>query len=221
MGATGQQLVERSLRRLGNHSISVYGQLLVDCTNEALIDLASGRDFQDFRDYQKTATYNVPAGTGGRQSISLTNWASDIWTPVHWHDETNDRPLTVANRGVREIYSDTSSSPSTEVNRYALWGNNLLIVPALSGVTEVVLLYISTTAQLSITGSTVSGSSLLPVEFDEGVILGACARASLTINPGLEPIFTKRLDRWGRHRFSPAEADLFNQQLTFGPKVER
>lgn len=217
---TGQDLVEQILRKMGNLSITTFGIYAVEAFNDAVQDIATGNFVFDFPSLEKTSSFFLPTGASSPQVTALTNWANDIWIPLHWHDLTNDLPIFVANEAVPDLDLD-SAGDSTQINRYYLWGEDLLTVPAVSVTTQVQLRYISLASSISFNPTTevVTGSSPFDRPWDEGIKLATCSRLALIVNPGMENFYQAQLSRWAQRRITQKSGALFGRQHTIWPQT--
>lgn len=215
MADTAQSIVETVLRNLGNLSISVFGQHATDMVNAAYLERAQGRSYRDFRELQATTSFSVLTTSGtiaeGTQSLPFSGWAADIWVPVSWRDRTNNRKLQPASINDFDDIEDIAAAAN--INQYAIWGNNLVITPAVSVTTVIGLRYITAATKFvfSATTATVTGTSVLPAAEDVGVMLRATERFATIVNPALVSVWAAQFKGWRDSRISPVDQEILEE----------
>ena len=207
MSDTPANIVNTVLFNLGNLDNRVFGEAATGFVNDALLELGSSLDFSDYRAYQKTATYSVAAGSGSSQTVALTNWATDIWSPSYVHNLTDDLEMRVYH--VKELDRITGAAVSLPTG-VAFWEGNMVIAPAFSSTKNIQIRYFSTQSRFGWDANsfTATGSNPLPNELDEGLKLGGTYRLAMIVNPALHSMWKKRFDDWVRSRVSQVEADI-------------
>jgi len=215
MTMTAQTIVDTVLRNLGNLDIAVFGQHATDMVNAAYLERAQGRSYRDFRELQATQTASILTTTGtieeGTQTVPFTLWADDIWIPISWRDMDNNERLWPTSIQNLDDIEDLSSAASTD--QYALWGNSLVISPAVFATRSVRVRYISTAAMFVFVSdtNTTTGTSALPDNEDWGVIFRASERFAAIVNPALVPIWASQFAGWERKRISPVDQQLLEE----------
>lgn len=222
MGATAQTLVEAVLDNLGALAISTHGARATRFVNDAYKDLCSSSTYRDFLELQSRATSSITTGTGttaeGRQQVPFTTWASDVWIPISLRDATNDRivpPLSIT-----EMHESATTAASATTTGYAIYGTNIVLHPPLDATRSFELLYIKTVSPFTFDSdsNTVSGTSVLPDYYDEGIILGATWRLARTITPEEAAQWAQALSTWVRRRISQVNgAELEDSEHTIYP----
>jgi hypothetical protein len=205
MASTPDEVANEVLLRLGNLQKTPYSGLLLSCMNGALLQIISGRHFSDFRELQLNATASVAAGSGSRQVVAFSSWASNIWSPYSWHDETLDQPITPIT--ITEA-DQVIGAATTQPYGYALWGTNLVIAPALSATKSILLRYFGTATRFTYAASAFGGTNPLPNEYDELLVFQAAKRMSMTVNPALTPMWAAAIRDWEEKRVAPTDQSL-------------
>jgi hypothetical protein len=208
MGDTGANLVTAVLWNLGNLDLTTHGPYVVDKLNDTLLDYTGGPEFADFRTFQRTQSVTAPVSTGSIQTLAFSLWGADVWAPLAWHDLTLDELILPVDI---ETLDQLSGSAASQIAAYALWGNNLVISPALSVTKNIQLRYLSSAAKPFVWdggAGIVTGSSTLPTNYDEGLKLGATRRYATLINPALQPLWYAQEREWRRTRVSEVDAQM-------------
>jgi len=189
MATSGQDLVDDMRLRGGNLS-TAYSALVTQALNDTILEVAtSSLTMPRIEEIEATANYTTGSSTGKIQEVLLTVFADDIWIPLYLTDLTNENRMV---RTPLEELDRESSSEQAEVTRYAIWGDKLVFAPAISTETTFRLRYISTVDKLTIVGTTITGNSPFPQEYDHILKCGGLAKALVAINASLAAAFQQQ-----------------------------
>lgn len=213
--STGQSLITKMLSRAGNLS-TAYTTMMTDGLTDAIDELATGILMPQMQELESTANAVIAAGSGTRQTEPYTQWANDVWIPIYLSDQSNQNPMTKVDIRILDI---ETSEETAEVTRYALWNGEFVFAPAFLNNTTLQLRYISTTARITSDGTSVTGSSPFPQEYDSLVRLLGLSFALVAINKQLASDFGAQAGQrmaslQGREDYH----NMMNQPVTVRPR---